>query len=63
MRPIDESLYYDYKVDCCSFSATFTNLKDAVRLFNERRGRCTIYGNRYDGQQVIIDRKNWDDDN
>lgn len=57
MRHIDETQFVNYRVDCGTFTATYNSLKDAIKLFNDREGRCAIYGNKADGTQAIIDQK------
>lgn len=56
MRHIDETQFVDYTVDC-GFTATYNSLKDAIKLFNDREGRCILYGNKSDGTQAILDQK------
>ena len=57
MRHIDETQFLSYTVDCGSFSATLYGLVQAVKIFNEREGRCIIYGNKPDGTRAILDQK------
>lgn len=57
MRKIDENQFKDYTVICDSFTVTFTKLSKALLLFNDRKGKCEIRGNRYDGSVAIIDSK------
>ena len=56
MRHIDETQFASYTVDC-GFTVTFILLKEAIKLFNDREGRCILYGNKPDGTQAILDQK------
>lgn len=57
MRKIDEKQFMDYTVICDSFTIKFNTLSMAIKLFNERDGKCEIRGNRYDGTFAILDKK------
>lgn len=56
MRHIDETQFESYTVEC-GFTATYYSLKEAIKLFNDREGRCTLYGNKPDGTHAILDQK------
>ena len=57
MRKINEEEFKDFTVDCGSFKVTFGTLGKAMRLFDEREGRCTVIGNRFDGSKAVVDSK------
>jgi hypothetical protein len=56
MRHIDETQFLSYTVDC-GFTVTLLLLREAIKFFNDREGRCTIYGNKSDGTRAILDQK------
>lgn len=58
MRKINEADFISFTFWCPSFQCTYQKLGGAVKLFNEREGQATIYGNKSDGTRAILDSKN-----
>ena len=56
MKHIDETKFENYTVEC-GFTITYNSLKEAIKLFNDREGRCVLYGNKPDGTRAILDQK------
>lgn len=58
MRKIKENDYVDFTIVGPGWSLTVTEFKKALREWNEiTRPGCTLYGNKADGTQSIIDSK------
>lgn len=57
MRKIDTTKYKEYTVIMDGSVIIYNRLPDAIKLFNERQGRCELRGNRPDGTFAILDKK------